>query len=53
MLWQDGKLISKKFPFEFRYPDFPNEYKYYLDDNNNIIWDKCLSTVNMVLTNLS
>jgi hypothetical protein len=53
MLWQDGKLISKKFPFEFRYPEFPNEYKYYLDDNNNIIWDKCLSTVNMVLTNLS
>jgi hypothetical protein len=53
MLWQDGKLISKKFPFEFKYPDFPNEYKYYLDDNNNIIWDKCLSTANMVLTNLS
>jgi hypothetical protein len=49
--WQDGKLISKKFPFEFKYPDFPSEYKYYLDGNNNIKWDNCLSAANMVLMN--
>jgi hypothetical protein len=49
--WQDGKIISKKFPFEFKYPDFPSEYEYYLDGNNNIKWDKCLSAANMVLMN--
>ena len=49
--WQNGELISKKFPFEFKYPDFPSEYSYYLDDNNDIKWDKCLSVANMVSIN--